>query len=119
MAKKVFVVCDTLIMGGAETFTMRMARYYKERGHQVTLVALRGDQVNYELVRENAGADIPLLSFRPPAALNWVIYKIDGLLARLNIYSGLRIALTTLKFKKIIARGAADVVHTNMITSLD
>lgn len=116
--KRIIIACDTLLIGGAETFAMRVARYYKENGHQVTLAAVDGGRIDYKLVAMNAG-DVEILTFLPNPILNWLLYKLDGLLYRLKRYKGLRRHLTIKKFRQYILATKVDIVHTNMFASLD
>ena len=61
--RNVIVACETFNPGGAETFSLRIARYYKEKGHTVFLVCMLGDSINQQLVEANAG-DFEVISLQ-------------------------------------------------------
>lgn len=114
----ILVACDILLTGGAETFAMRMARYYKEAGHNVVLVSISGSKVDYDLIRENAG-DIKVHSVTYNKIIDWMIYKIDGALKRVGMHNGLRKYLTVRHFKLFLLEKHIRIVHTNMFEAVD
>lgn len=111
--KNILISCDTFTVGGAETFTLRMARAYKEKGHKVFLGVIYGDRINYDLVKNLAG-DIEIISFKLPGFLNWLLYKWDGIWYKLGIKNTVRRKLSINKFRRFVTEEKIDVVHTNM-----
>lgn len=117
--KNIIVACDTFRTGGAETFALRMARFYSERGHTVYLFSYLGDAIDTRLVVQNAGTDIPILTPVTSELLNWLIYKIDGILNRMSIFYTVRRFLTIRFCRHVIQSKKIEVVHTNLLGSLD
>ena len=110
----VILLCETLTIGGAETFVLRLAQALTQRGHEVRIAVLRGDQIELGLVASIAPS-VPLDSFRPWGVRSLI--RFDGLLQRLKLDFSLIRALQRRWLGGLLSRRETRLVHTHLITS--
>lgn len=108
-ALRILLVTETLMVGGAETFALRLARKLRQLGHECDLLSLNADMESTALVAQYA--DVPIIRVRLPA-IRW-LKRIDRFLRR---DQGLTRLLTARWFRRWHDI-PYDVYHTNLFGS--
>ena len=109
----IFIISETLTAGGAEWFSLRLARALQEEGNKVFFFVLRPDLVNEGL--KSKFPDLPLITLPLPRVrvlvfLDRFINKIAG---KYMLVEWANVKL----LKKYIARHSPDVIHGHLIES--
>lgn len=111
---KIILVTETLVIGGAETFVLRLASFLRRRGEHVVLYVLRADKINAVLVSSIA-PDIAIEPGRIPYLK--LISKLDGLLFRLGCNFSLLRYLQIRRLRAYLSAEQPDIVHSHLLTS--
>lgn len=108
---KILIAIETLLLGGAESFILRMAEELS-KDHDVSVFVLHGDKINQNLLNKYKSTNINFILFDP--GLAFVMDKIDSLLFKLKIDKSLRVLLANGFLKKVIKSRKIEVVHSNL-----
>lgn len=111
---KIVLVTETIGIGGAEIFALRLCSGFRLAGEDSRLFVLRKDLIDWEIVRAH-GANSPVHSV--PLPLRTWLSKIDGLLFRLNIDFSLVRWLQVRALARYLRVFKADIVHSHLITT--
>lgn len=111
---QIAIVIDTLTIGGAETFVLRLGEALVNRGYRVQIFVQRGDLINWKMVRATA----PSVVIVPcKILLLSIVHKIDGLLFRVGSAFSLLRWIQAQKMKNFLSKNEIDLVHSNLITA--
>lgn len=108
---RILLITETLHVGGAETFVVRLANSLSAVGHKVAVAVFFDTIVNENLYNQFSDAieihliNTPVLSIR---------HKVDSLLFKLGIDYNNTYAYIQVALGKIIQDFLPDVVHTNL-----
>jgi glycosyltransferase involved in cell wall biosynthesis len=108
---KVLLVSETLEIGGAETFVIRLANALAPR-HQVIVAVMHGDRIQPQLAQQ-LDERVRLERLRLPAE-RW-LWRFDGLLRHAHIDTAIIRSLQRRWLRRLIAREQPDVVHSHLL----
>jgi glycosyltransferase involved in cell wall biosynthesis len=111
---KLVIVNDTLLPGGAESFSLRLAVELVERGHEVFCYVLRKNKINRDFQSKLAPG---LIIHTPSIPFMQIIEKIDGLLFVLRINFSLLQLVFSIKLRGWLKKIRPDVVHSNLFSA--
>lgn len=111
---EILLVLNELTTGGAEIFVLRLADGLQTAGHRVTLLTLRGESFEPELIR-SYWPEAEAIHYRHP----WLplLMKLDGLLFRLRFDWSLLRLFQFRYLRRIIRRLQPDLVHSHLFSS--
>ena len=112
--ERIILLVETLTMGGAETFVLRLADALQRSGYEVLLAVLRGDLVDEALARSIA-PDVPIACFRPRGLCG--LLKLDGAFQRLKFDFSLTRWLQQRWLGRLLQIRDAQLVHSHLMTS--
>lgn len=111
---KILFILSDLATGGAEIFVLHLAAGLHKAGHSVSLLLLRGEAFELELIKLH-WPEAQLIHCRHP----WLplVMKLDGLLFRLRVdWSFLR--LFQIRYlRRVLAQIKPDVVHSHLFSA--
>lgn len=111
---RISLVVDALLIGGAETFVLRLAAALRAHGLDISLVILRGDLVSWQHIHLLA-RDINLVAVRVPG-LRWLM-RLDGLLYRIGLRFSFLRWIQVSKLRTHLLAERTDVVHSHLLTA--
>lgn len=108
---RILLVTETLTVGGAETFVVRLANALAPT-HSVTIAVLHGEMVNPALLDRIAGK-VAIERLRLPVKRQ--LFRFDGLLRRLGIDWSVIRAFQRRWLSVIVRRDVPDVLHSHLL----
>src|SRR5688572_28023820 len=105
----ILISVETLLTGGAETFSLRLAQAFSEK-NQVVLYRFYKDYINEELA-EILAPSVRLVFFEHP--FDFFFRKIDSLLYKLHIDLSIRNFFVKNHLRKLINEFRIEVIHSN------
>jgi len=111
---RIVIVSDTLLPGGAESFSLRLAEELHLREHEVHYYVLRKNRINHDFKSKLAPRT---RVYSPSIPFMRAIEKIDGLLFVLGIDFSLLRTLFSMKFKRWLKKVKPDIIHSNLFSA--
>lgn len=111
---RIALLCTTLTTGGAETFVLRLASALHAAGHDVSVLVLRRDRVEWEMVRTIA-PDVRVLACETPF-LRWV-QRLDGALYLAGGSTSIERSWQCRWLQRVLRDLGAQVLHSHLMTS--
>lgn len=111
---EILMAIDTLTIGGAETFVLRLSEALVSRGHRVQIYVQRGDLINWKMV-EAIAPSVVIVSYRVPMLR--FVQKIDGLLFKIGSEFSLLRWIQVQKMRTFLSKNEIEVVHSNLMTT--
>lgn len=112
--RSILLLCETLTVGGAETFVLRLAKALQLAGHSPIIGVIRGDLVDEALVCSIAPS-VRVERFRT-GWLRW-LQRIDGALFHIGSGMSLLRRLQGRWLLELLRSTPVRVVHSHLITS--
>lgn len=110
------LISETLQIGGAETFVLRLSQALAMLGHSVSLFVLRGEKVNKKLV-ESLIKNVDVSTVTVHGSVLRLVLKLDGLLFVLGCSFSVLRWLQIRQVKKHLIAVDAEVVHSHLLTA--
>lgn len=109
---KILIAIEELRIGGAQTFTLRLAQALHEAGNQVYLYSMYWQFTEHDLLRRLA-PDVELLQFQPQIkAVDNVLVRAEGWLQRRGKPAELRYISLRKHLERIIREKKIEVIHS-------
>ena len=108
---RILLVTETLTVGGAETFVVRLANALSD-DHEVVIAVMHGEMTNPSLA-DQVAASVHIDQLRLPAKRLW--FKFDSLLRRIGIDKSLIRSAQRRWLVKLIRRYSPDILHSHLI----
>ena len=108
------LVVDTLTIGGAETFVLRLAEALQTRYGMINLFVLRADLVDPELARR-VSSKIAIRSARITALS--LVLKLDGVFYSLGLRLSFLRWMQVRELRKYLAANQINIVHSHLLTT--
>lgn len=108
---KIFVVAETLTTGGAEWFSLRLAKALIDQGHEVSFFVMRPDIINDRIARKFAEIELITLSL----AWTKLLVQGDRVLNKILGKKWLVEAGNAQLIRKYYRRKGADAIHSHLI----
>ena len=110
-AMRILLVTETLTVGGAETFVVRLANALS-MDHEVVIAVMHGEMTNPSLAAHIA-ATVHVDQLRLPAKRLW--FKFDNLLRRIGIDHSLIRSVQRRWLANLIRRHSPDILNSHLI----
>lgn len=108
----IMIVSETLVAGGAEWFSLRLADALQKKGHAVSFVVLRPDHINRKLTDKFPGIRILTL----PRGLIGVLTFFDKIISRLGKHIDLLTSwANSLFIGRLLRKNQIEVIHGHLM----
>lgn len=108
---KVLFTTQALTIGGIEVLALRLSEAFGKAGHEVLLYDFNPEwSVGNGLTEQYDNRYFRILSFYPPKAVHWSVWKINALLAKAGLHKEFRGKLAERHFAAIIKKERPDVI---------
>lgn len=108
----IILASEVIHPGGAETFILRLAQAFQNKGHKVVVFVFYKELLNYDLCKVLA-PDVEIIPAEIPART--LLQKADSALFRLKIDHSIRAGYIKSSFRKLIADFKPDVIHSHLL----